>query len=176
MDFAGTLFFNHLSGNSLLHFHFHYSIYDIKINSILEDILNKKYIKNKNDEYELFNLQYNVSCVLISLNACMHGIILISDDIKILVDYIYNILIKNKSNKNYINIALYSSKSRKYKIGLFPKKGITSLYGSSELSGYIITKTNLESTKDLETDINDDCSRTVMDIKYLHSLTDEYRK
>ena len=180
MDFTGVLFFNHLCGNSLKHFHFHYSIYDIKINkiinSIIDDTFSDRFIKHESSD-KLYTIidDKNIKYLVIALNECMKGIILISNNKKELLESIHGLININKDRGNYFNLAFYSSKEKNYKIGFFPRQNIASKYGSSELSGYIISNTYLkgDEVNDIEQNMQRDCYESTFDFQYLKQLVYE---
>ena len=168
-EYRGSLLFSHRSGNSLDHFHFHYTSYDIKINSIIKSICDSKYSKSsENEKFEIKD-EKNITYLVLGLNECMNGIILISDNKKLMVDEIFRILLKNKKNDYYINFIIYQSSNNNFKVGLFPKYREKSI-GIGEISGYVVTKKEDANIADEITDCR------LIDYEYLKYLISENEK
>jgi hypothetical protein len=76
-------------------------------------------------------------------------------------------------------VVLYNRRfgaEKNYKIGFFPRKNKESKYGSSELSGYIISNNHLTAEyefEDLEQNMIHDCNESTFTFKYLNQLVND---
>lgn len=166
LDFNGSMFFSHYAGNSLDHFHYHYTSDNFKINNYLtkNNVLHDTITPNGNS----FGYVDDANCFI--------GFIFTGDKLLSIYKDIFTLLLLIKNHGLKVNIGIYQSSSKRFKVGIFPRHSLDKSVGnvgSSDMFGYLITNDIIDvdvfMSKILQT-----CHNTMLTPTVLHSLYNEF--
>lgn len=164
----GTMYFNHLHGNSQLHYHFHYTTTTLPIQDFIYNEVNGKSIKAKTAN------KTNIVIFNHKKKLCFNGIYFYGEKKGIIIDvlkyikrvikngYKFNLVIlpQNKnSNPTFVNIIVYIRDDSKLKKdqGKLGTSIISGLYTND-----LINKKNINSKTNINY-LNDMCTKTVVE-------------